>query len=378
MINFNHKGTSGVVRTLTAMVPFINARIQSDWRLMDAIKGNIPGVSKEQAHKMLMFKVAKAATFTTLYAMVRSGEDDYEDASEETRNRNFLFNVGGIPLKVPVAPEYALLKGATEHTYRMLTDQEFEDAAKMRHAIATGIGNLLVSPTDVMPSMIRPFLENVTNHSFFNDRALVSPTLLGRDVNKQYVEGQTSELAIYLSDVGQGMFGNEFNVSPIKIDNVLRGMFATMGTDVAYTSNLISNWATDSERPASKLNQIPEIGAIFYDPNGSQRKNDFYTLRDKVVSAHNTMLELRKTNPEEAAKYREDNAALLRLDGQVNAITNQFAQIRKQKQSIMNKSLAEMDGDQKREAIDALALREKTLLGTRVQEMNKQLKEATE
>ena len=377
MINFNHKGTSGVVRTLTAMVPFINARIQSDWRLMDAIKGNIPGVSKEQAHKMLMFKVAKAATFTTLYAMVRSGEDDYEDSSEESRNRNFLFNIGGVPLKVPVAPEYALLKGATEHTYRMLTDQEFEDAAKMRHAISTGIGNLLVSPTDVMPSMIRPFLENITNHSFFNDRTLVSPTLLTRDVNKQYVEGQTSELAIYLSDVGQGMFGNEFNVSPIKIDNVLRGMFATMGTDIAFTSNLISNWASESERPAAKLNQIPEIGALFYDPNGSQRKNDFYTLRDKVVSAHNTLLSL-KGKPEEAAKYREDNAALLRLDGQVNAITNQFAQIRKQKQSIQNKSLSEMDGDQKREALDALAAREKTLLGTRVQDMNKQLKEATE
>jgi hypothetical protein len=76
MINFNHKGTSGVVRTLTAMVPFINARIQSDWRLLDAVKGNIPGVSKEKAHKMLMFKVAKAATFTALYAMARSGDDD--------------------------------------------------------------------------------------------------------------------------------------------------------------------------------------------------------------------------------------------------------------------------------------------------------------
>ena len=378
MINFNHKGTSGVIRTLTAMVPFINARIQSDWRLLDAVKGNIPGVSKEKAHKMLMFKVAKMATFTALYAMARSGDDDYEDSSEETRNRNFLFDIGGASLKIPVAPEYALLKGATEHTYRMLTDQEFEDSAKMRHAIATGIGNLIVSPTDVMPSMIRPFLENVTNHSFFNDRALVSPTLLGRDVNKQYVEGQTSELAIYLSDVGQSMFGNEFNTSPIKIDNVLRGMFGTMGSDVAFTSNLISNWASESERPTSKLNQIPEIGALFYDPNGSQRKNDFYTLRDKVVSAHNTLLELRKSNPPEAAKYMEDNADILRLDGQINAITNQFAQIRKQKQSILSKPLSEMDGDQKREAIDALADREKKLLGTRVQEMNKHLKEAQE
>jgi hypothetical protein len=358
-------------------VPFINARLQSDWRLVDAIKGNIPGVSKEQAHKMLMMKVGKFAAFTALYAMARSGEDDYEDASDENRNRNFLFNVGGVPLKVPVAPEYALLKAAAEHSYRLITDQEFEDAHKARHAIATGIGNLIVSPTDVLPSMIRPILENATNYSFFNDRALVSPTLSTRDVNQQFVEGQTSELAKYISDVGQGMFGNEFNVSPIKIDNVLRGMFGTLGSDVAFTSNVISNYLSESERPTPKLNQIPEVGALFYDPNGSQRKNDFYNLRDKVIRAHNTLLSL-KDDPEKAAAYREENAALLRLNGQVSAINNQLTAIRQQKNTMLAKPLSEMDGDQKREALDKFAAREKELLGHRVQEMKKQLEEAEE
>jgi hypothetical protein len=223
--------------------------------------------------------------------------------------------------------------------------------------------------------MIRPLLENVTNYSFFNDRALVSPTLSTRDVNKQYVEGQTSELAKYISDVGQGMFGNEFNVSPIKIDNVLRGMLGTIGSDVAFTSNLISNYLSESERPTPKLNQIPEIGAVFYDPNGSQRKNDFYNLRDKVVRAHNTLLSL-KDKPEEAAAYREENAAILRLNGQVSAINNQLTAIRQQKNTMLAKPLSVMDGDQKREALDNFAAREKELLGRRVQEMKKQLEEA--
>jgi hypothetical protein len=257
----------------------------------------------------------------------------------------------------------------------LITDQEFEDAHKARHAIATGIGNLIVSPTDVLPSMIRPILENATNYSFFNDRALVSPTLSTRDVNQQFVEGQTSELAKYISDVGQGMFGNEFNVSPIKIDNVLRGMFGTIGSDVAFTSNLISNYLSESERPTPKLNQIPEIGAVFYDPNGSQRKNDFYNLRDKVVRAHNTLLSL-KDNPEEAAEYREKNAVLLRLTGRVNSINNQLTSIRQQKNAMLAKPLSEMDGDQKREALDKFAAREKELLGNRVQVMQNELEEA--
>jgi hypothetical protein len=115
MINFNHKGTSAFARMMLSSVPFINARIQSDWRLIDALKGNIPGVPKEQARKMLALKVGKFATLTAVYAMTRSGEDDYENANDEVRNRNFLINAGGIPLKIPVAPEYMALKAASEH-----------------------------------------------------------------------------------------------------------------------------------------------------------------------------------------------------------------------------------------------------------------------
>jgi hypothetical protein len=369
MINFNHKGTSALARMMLSTVPFINARIQSDWRLVDALKGNIPGVSKEQAHKMLAMKVAKFATFTVLYSMANSSDDpndSFERVSDEIRNRNFLINAGGVPLKIPVAPEYLALKAATEHTYRLLTDNEFEDGEKARAAIGAGIRNMILMPTDMMPTIVTPMLENLTNHSMMNDRPLVSPTLLTKPGNLQFTQGGASEAAQFISNLAMDTFG--YGMSPIKVDNVLRGTFGTTGQDAVYLTNWIAEGVTGKERPSAKLNQLPEVGAAFYDTEGGQRKNDYYTLRNKIMPMHQALLDYRKEDPAKAAEYQQAHAAELRYVPQLNAIQSQINTNRQLKKRIMNSGLS---GDEQREALDALATRENTQLGTKIQDIKK-------
>lgn len=373
MINFNHKGTSAFARMMMSSVPFINARIQSDWRLVDALKGNIPGITKEQARKMLAMKVGKFATLTAVYAMTRSGDEDYENANDEVRNRNFLINAGGIPLKIPVAPEYLALKAASEHTYRLLTDQEFEDGDKARKAIGAGLRNMLITPTDMMPTIVTPMLENITNYSFFNDRALVSPTLQNLPANEQYVEGQASEAAKFISNLGMDMFGD--SISPIKIDNVLRGTFGTVGQDAMFLTNWIAGSVSGEERPDVKLSQIPEVGAAFYDTEGSQRKNDYYDLRNKVMPIHQALLKYRSEGDyERAREYQKEHAAELRLVPQLNAINNQLEITRKAKHRVMSPT-STLTGAEKREALDKIAERERNLIGSRIVKMKDQLEE---
>ena len=375
MINFNHKGTSAFARMLMSSVPFINARIQSDWRLVDALKGNIPGVTKEKAHKMLALKVGKFATMTAIYSMTRSGDDDYENANDEVRNRNFLINAGGVPLKIPVAPEYLALKAASEHTYRLLTDQEFEDPTKARKAIAAGLRNMVVMPVDMMPTIVTPLLENMTNYSNFNDRPLVSQTMQGKPTNMQFIEGQTSEVAKYISNIGMDM---GIEMSPIKIDNVLRGTLGTAGQDAVYFTNWLADGLSGNARPDAKLSQIPEVGAMFYDTEGSQRKNDYYDLRNKVMPIHQALLDMRSSGDfQKAAEYQKEHAAELRLVPQLNSINNQLEIVRKAKHRIMDPD-SPMDGAQKREALDKLAERERTLIGHRITNMKRSLDEAEE
>jgi hypothetical protein len=255
MLNYQHRGTNPVLRAILTTIPFINTQLQSDWRLIDALKGNVPGLSKAKARQLLLGKVIKFGLVTAAYAMMRSGDDDYENATEENRNRNFLFDVGGVPLRIPVAPEYMILKSTIEQSTRLTMDNEFATNRKLGHAVFSGLGNLLMSPTDVMPSVIRPFLENLTNYSFFQDRPLVGIDQKRKLTNEQYVKGQTSEISKWLSDFGQEVLGDELNISPIKIDNVLRGLFGTMGQDFLFVTNVIDESITD-QVTSSHLEEI--------------------------------------------------------------------------------------------------------------------------
>ena len=352
MLNYQHRGTSPAIRALLSTIPFINTKLQSEWRLVEAIQGKIPGLSKEKARKLLFAKVLKMALLSAAYAMTRSGDDDYEEASDEQRNRNFLINAGGIPLRIPVAPEYMLIKAGMEQATRLTMDAEFASDRKLGHAVLSSIGGLLLGVDDVMPSVLRPLLENMTNYSFFNDRALVGQGLLTRDVNLQYVEGQTSELAKFISNSLQAVGGNVVNVSPIKIDNIINGVFGTMGRDVLFTTNLIAEGISGNERPELKLSQLPEVGTAFYNPEGSQRVADYYQVRDKVMSAYNSYRSLVKTDPERAREYLEANRKLIALRGPVDAIGNRLEQLRaKQNRILADEILSE---EQKREAVDKI------------------------
>jgi hypothetical protein len=335
MLNYQHRGTSPAVRALLSTIPFINTKLQSEWRLVEALQGKIPGLPKAKAKQLLAAKILKMATLSAAYAMMRAGDDDYEEASDEQRNRNFLISAGGIPLRIPVAPEYMLIKAGMEQATRLAIDAEFASDRKLGHAVASSIGGLLLGVDDVMPSVLRPLLENMTNYSFFNDRALVGQGLQQRDVNLQFVEGQTSELAKFISDSMQAVGGNVVNVSPIKIDNFINGVFGTMGRDVLFATNLLAESITGNERPELKLSQLPELGTAFYNPEGSQRVADYYQVRDKVMSAYNSYRSLVKTDPQAAREYLEANRNLIALRGPVDAIGNTLEQLRARQNRIL-------------------------------------------
>lgn len=371
MLNYQHRGTSMALRTLLSTIPFLNTKIQGEWRLVEALQGKIPGLPKEKARMLLASKIAKMMLFTTAYAMMRTDEDDYEKSSEETRNRNFLFNVGGVPLKIPVAPEYMIPKVIAEQTVRNVMDAEFSTDRKTGHAVMSAFAELLLSPSDALPSVIRPVIENITNYSFFGGRPLVGVGLQGLATNEQYIKGQTSELSKFISDVMYAVGGDVASVSPIKIDNMINGLFGTFGRDVLWLTNQLDAAITGEERADLRLSQLPELGAAFYNDMGSQRIADFYDLRERVMKRYNTYLDLRKTRPEEARAYMQENKSYLQVRPQVTAINNQLAQLRKQRNRILEDK--NMSGAEKREKLDALAERTDKFLGNRVQQLEARL-----
>jgi hypothetical protein len=322
MINFQNRGHSQAVNTLMAAVPFVNSRIQGEYRLLMALTGRIPGVSKAQAKQLIMWRAAKMAAFTALYAMVSGGDDDYERAGEEVRNRNFL--LGGV--RFPVAPEFLALKVGVEKAYRLATDQEFETGAKAARAELSALGGLLIGMGDMTPTMVKPMLENATNYSFFSGHNLVGFNQMSKDVNLRFNEG-TSEFSKGLSNMMQEVGGNTFNISPVKMDNLIRGWFGTMGKDFLYTVDMMVG-----DKPAAKCNQLPLAGGMFYDMEGGALKSDFYDLKDESDRAYNTLNDMKKNNPEDAQAYYEAHKPLLAIHSRLDKMGEYLNNARKEKQ----------------------------------------------
>ena len=324
MINFQNRGHSQVMNTLMATVPFINSRIQGEYRLLMALTGKIPGVSKQQAKQLIAWRAAKMAAFTMIYAMASGGDDDYETAGEEVKNHNFLFN----GVKIPVAPEFLPLKVGIEKAYRLATDQQFETGAKAARAELSSVAGLFLGMGDLTPTMIKPLLENATNYSFFTGHNLVGFNQMSKDVNLRFNEG-TSDFSKGVSNVLQAVGGNALNISPIKLDNLIRGWFGTMGKDFLYTVDMIAG-----DKPMTSFNQLPLAGSMFYNMEGGALKSDFYDLKDEADRAYNTLNDLKKSDPEQAREYFQDHKPLLAIHSRLNAVGQYLDHARKEKQFI--------------------------------------------
>ena len=327
MINFQNRGHSQVMNTLMAAVPFVNSRIQGEYRLLMALTGRIPGVTKQHAKQLIAWRAAKLAAFTAIYVMASSGDDDYEKAGEEVKNHNFLF--GGV--KVPVAPEFLPLKVGIEKAYRIATDQQFETGAKAARAELSSIAGLFLGMGDITPTLIKPLLENATNYSFFTGHTLVGFNQLSKDTNLQFNEG-TSEFSKGFSNILQEIGGNTLNISPVKMDNLIRGWFGTMGKDFLYTVDMIAG-----DKPMTSFNQLPLAGGMFYNMEGGALKSDFYDLKDAADRARNTLNDMKKNNPEKVREYYEEHKPLLAIHGRLTAVNNYLDHARKEK-AFINKT----------------------------------------
>lgn len=360
MLNYQHRGVDPMLRVLLTTLPFVNTHIQSDWRLINAVQGNIPGMTADQGRRKIISQMLKMSLFVAAYAMMNDGDDEYENVSDEVRNRNFMFKIGDLPtLKIPVAPEYLLLKAGIEQMTRKAIDSEFYEDRKLGQAVFSGISNLLLGPSDLTPAFFRPLIENTMNYSLFTGRALVGQSMAGADENLQFNES-TSEFSKTLSDYLQKTGFTPIQVSPIKIDNLITGIFGQMGRNALFLGNELSDAISGKERPDLRYDQIPEVSTLFATPVGNQRVTDFYDVYDKIMKATNSYNNLKKNNPERAREYLEENRKLIAARSSAQATKNTLDNLRKQRgQVIANKN---MSGEEKRDRIEKIAKRSNELV----------------
>ena len=346
-INFRRRGASSVMPALASTIPFFNAYLQGMDVLLRAATGKsaAAGLDKAAAKKMFYAKVTQMAAFSTLYAIMSSGEDYYDEAGLQIRHNNWMLP-GGIKFPVPeelgaifkvpaeMMVEYFMRNGTKEEM--QASDATFT-ALKYAFAQYSPIGGRMTP----IPAAIKPVIEAVTNYSFFTGRELEGVYQRGQLLPSQRTRGNTSELAQAISKFTETLLGENNAISPIMIDNTLQGYFGsvagiiTMGTDQYINSDRM-------DRPLQKYWMLSNF---LYDPIGSRRLDEFYELRSKTFGVKGTLDKLAKEDPDAAVKFANEHINELSLAQGIGSALGQLSDTRKYK-NYLNSNMAAQSMDQ--------------------------------
>jgi hypothetical protein len=238
---------------------------------------------------------------SALYAFAVSGTEDYEKLDALTKANNFI--IPGTPIRIPVAGELgAIFKVPVEAAVAYFRHQgtpEEREAAEL--TISTLKYVLDQYAMGAYPAVLKPIIENMANYSFFTGRQLEGTYQQELDPS-QRTNRQTSELAIAISKASEAIFGPDAvtAVSPIKIDNFLKGYFGSVAATVTLATDQIIN-PDRLDRPMSKYWML---SVFMYDQDRkSADKDAAYDWNEKAGKRLATMRKMAKTDPDAAMAY---------------------------------------------------------------------------
>jgi len=327
IINFRRRGAGaggGALDILIQTIPFFNAYIQG----MDVLyrsmvgKGAASGLELQRAKKLFYSRAGVVVSMATIYALAHGDDDEYDDMSLDKRDKTWVLG-GGVAMPVPTELGIifkAIPERVLEYFRRQGTPQE-QLATEALKSYFTAAMDTYVGRVIPIPQAFRPAIELITNHSFLTGRDIHGTHQKGLDASKA-VTSVTSELAKAIAKFTQATTGVE--VSPISIDTVLNGYF---GTTAAITT-AITDAILNPDKVDRPLHKMVGLAPFTYDPVGTRHLNEFYDVREKVVKAHNTLLDMAERNPEEAMRYVENNKERLMLYKGVSTTLDQLSKTR--------------------------------------------------
>jgi Large polyvalent protein associated domain 38/ADP-Ribosyltransferase in polyvalent proteins len=359
VMNFNRKGSSPVVRILTAAVPFLNARIQGLDVFYRASTGNMNTADAKEIQRKFWVRGMTMLGLSMMYYFAVAGNPDYEDQEQETKDNNWIIpGVGRIPIPFEVG---TLFKTVPERiaAYFFGTDTG-EDFRKAMYRAANSFVPL--SPAAYIPQTMKPILESMTNYNFFTQREIVGAGM--KDIDPEFQVGPgTSALAEFLGKLG---------LSPLKTDHVIKGYTGTMGMYAVDLIDTIMDLNSDSPKPAKRFEQMPVIKRFAIDPEARGSVTAYYDLKHTVDTTVRTMNLLEKTSrPEDYARYLQENVGALAVRPMVSQMDKTMTQLRDMRRQITN---SPMSAEEKRDALTAIGRAEKNLTAN-IQTLKKTISE---
>lgn len=290
-LDFRRRGASSTITMAKKLVPFFNSALQGIYKLVRAVghNDNLSG-GKEAARRAFVIKGIQAAAAASVYQAIMSEDEEYMQVKKEIRDRNILVPLGeGMFLKIPLPFEFGSMfwtvpANVLDYYNGHQNGEEFKGALLSAGLHAVPGGGIPV------PQASKPLLENLTNHSFFT----------GRPIESQSMQSLAPEQRAYstTSELGKDI-GGALGMSPIKVDNILKGYFGSLGQ---FFTDLYGQAFGDAGKPETPAHKLPLARSLITDPLQSSHRDRFYQLKETVDKVHATASSLAKQGKVEEAK----------------------------------------------------------------------------
>ena len=347
IINFGRRGLSPVFRIVTSAIPFLNARIQGLdvlWRSASgqysSIKKLQPGQSPEQLKKDIMLGFLKRggmlAALTGMYYLLVSDTDEYKNLRREVRDDNWVIPLGGgYAAKIPIPFEVGMMfKAFPERLFDLamgedaLSKKSLDEAiTSMKRQLGTS-ANIPFLDAGFGIQLLKPIAEVYLNRNTFTNTDII-PYYQTKLEPALQQRASTNEVARQL--------GETFNMSPIKIEHIVRGYTGTLGGYLLDVIDAVARGVTGTPITPPNITQIPVINRLLMNTDRSGGiQQQYYELRNDVDRAVQTLNKLRKEGRmDEYSAYRSGNKGVLNVKAQVRAIDRYLENWRRRRDQLL-------------------------------------------
>jgi hypothetical protein len=344
-MNFNKRGISPSLFQLSIMVPFMNAQIQGLNVLYKSFRGQMPFAEKLRVKQKLVQRALMMWGFSMIYASLMQDDEAYQNANDDEKYSNwFVPNpFSDEHIKVPIPFEVGLLFKAIPEA---LVNTIFGDA-KAKDAMSAIAKMAWNNVPNIGPAAVKPIVEIATNYSFYTGRDIESARMQQFEPGERYTE-RTTEIAKSI--------GGMLNISPTKIEYLIRGYTGSVPLAVASLANPILRDGEGGEKPDSRgmiSSETPLIGTFFQPKDASGLINKAYSdMNDviKVKQTHDKMLE--EGRDKEAQAYLDANADMMGMSTMAGQFRQKMGELTKQERAV--RSATGISGKEKREALDEI------------------------
>jgi len=362
IINFSRRGSSRMMNMMISIIPFFNAYAQGMDKLASAAAGGLVGKKTGTARSMFYKRMMVLTAMGTAYALLMSDDEEYEKLPDHVRDTNWVLPYGkalGFTPAIPIPAELAFFfKAIPERVLRYYKYQGTEDERAAIDVLKelTKRGVDVFSSPNLMAQGIRPLVENLINYSFFLGRPLESQSQLALRPFERYGTGTSESMKAVgslLEDAANATGIETFAISPIKLENALRGLFGTsMGLALSVSDALLYPNRTDRPLHQQIGAQITGVSAVMKDPVGTRFMDEIYDLEKRTAQVYGTYNRMLKTKPEEAEVFLLDNIGIYSIRPQVQSLMETIRVMNESTQAI-NRDTS-LSPEERRKLIDDL------------------------